>query len=103
MLTEIGMLEMAKKYIKLNEEEINIELIIVEQLTINKPYENIYSYGPKDSTKYRLAGNGPFLVKNDTGLVIQFGTSDDVEYYLNGYEDGTWKPSIHGLWDPKQN
>lgn len=101
MLTEIEMLEIAKKYIKLNEEEINIELIIFEQLTIIKSYGNIYSYGPKDS-KYRLAGNGPFLVKNDTGLVIQFGTSNDVEYYITGYEDGTWKPSTHGVWDPNQ-
>lgn len=102
MLTEIEMLEIAKKYIKLNEEEINIELIIVEQLTINKSYGNIYSYGPKDS-KHRLAGNGPFLVRNDTGIVIQFGTSNDVEYYITGYEDGTWKPSTHGVWDPNQN
>ena len=100
MLAEIEMLEIAKKYIKLNEDEINIELAIVEQLTINKPYGNIYFYGAKDSKKYRLAGNGPFLVKNDTGIVIQFGTSDDVEYYIRGYEDGTWKPSTHGVWDP---
>ncbi|WP_262690602.1 hypothetical protein [Chryseobacterium sp. 7] len=42
-------------------------------------------------------------MKNDTGIFIQFGTSDDVEYYLNGYEDGTWKPSIHEVWDPNQN
>ncbi|HCM32862.1 hypothetical protein [Chryseobacterium sp.] len=103
MLTDNEILEIAKKYIKLNEEEINIKLIIVEQLTINKPYGNIYSYGPKDSTKHRLAGNGPFLVKNDTGIVIQFGTSNDVEYYIKGYEDGTWKPSTHGVWDPNQN
>ncbi|MBE4951208.1 hypothetical protein [Chryseobacterium culicis] len=96
------MLEIAKKYIKLNEEEINIELIIVEQLTINKSYGNIYSYGTKDS-KHRLAGNGPFLVRNDTGIVIQFGTSNDVEYYITGYEDGIWKPSTHGVWDPNQN
>ncbi|MDR6515202.1 hypothetical protein [Chryseobacterium camelliae] len=102
MLTDNKMLEIAKKCIKLNEEEINIELIIVEQLTIIKPYGNIYSYGPKDP-KYRLAGNGPFLVKNDTGLVIQFGTSNDVGYDITGYEDGTWKPASYGVWYPNHN
>ncbi|WP_123838399.1 hypothetical protein [Chryseobacterium oncorhynchi] len=96
------MLEIANKYVGQIGQEINIELIVLSEF-IKKSYGNIYGYVAKDSTKHRLAGNGPFLVKNDTGIVIQFGTSDDVEYYLNGYENGTWKPSTHGVWDPNQN
>ncbi|MCD0454198.1 hypothetical protein LPB85_01905 [Chryseobacterium sp. LC2016-27] len=93
------MLDIANKYINDIGQEINIELIVLEKY-IKKNYGNIYSYVAKDSTKYRLAGNGPFLVKNDVGTVIQFGTSDDIEYYIKGYEDGTWKPSSNGVWDP---
>lgn len=102
MLTDNKMLEIANKYIQQIEQRINIELEIPHEF-IKKSYGNVYDYVAKDSTKHRLAGNGPFLVKNDTGVVIQFGTSDDVEYYLNGYENGTWKPTIHGVWDPNQN
>lgn len=101
MLTDNKMLEIANKYVNQIGQEINIELIVFSET--KKSYGNVYGYVAKDSKKHRLAGNGPFLVKNDTGIVIQFGTSDDVEYYLNGYENGTWKPSTHGVWDPNQN
>ncbi|WP_131430974.1 hypothetical protein [Chryseobacterium formosense] len=93
------MLDIANKYINEIGQEINIELEIPNDF-IKKSYGNIYDYVAKDSTKHRLAGNGPFLVKNDVGTVIQFGTSDDIEYYIQGYEDGTWEPSSNGVWDP---
>jgi hypothetical protein len=99
MLTDNEMLDIANKYINEIGQEINIELEIPNDF-IKKSYGNIYDYVAKDSTKHRLAGNGPFLVKNDVGTVIQFGTSDDIEYYIKGYEDGTWKPSSNGVWDP---
>ena len=99
MLTDNEMLGIANKYINDIVQEINIELIVLDKY-IKKNYGNIYSYVAKNSTKYHLAGNGPFLVKNDVGTVIQFGTSDDVEYYIKGYEDGTWEPSSNGVWDP---
>lgn len=99
MLTDNEMLDIANKYINEIGQEINIELEIPNDF-IKKSYGNIYDYVAKDSTKHRLAGNGPFLVKNDVGTVIQFGTSDDIEYYINGYEDGTWEPSSNGVWDP---
>ena len=102
MLTDNKMLEIANKYVSQIGQEINIELIVLSKF-IKKGYGNIYSYVAKDSTKHRLAGNGPFLVKNDTGIVIQFGTSDDVEYYIKSYEDGTWEPAYDGVWDPNQN
>lgn len=99
MLTDNKMLDIANKYINDIGQEINIELIVLDKY-IKKNYGNIYSYIAKNSTKYHLAGNGPFLVKNDVGTVIQFGTSDDIEYYIKGYEDGTWEPSSNGVWDP---
>lgn len=101
MLTDNKMLEIANKYVSQIGQEINIELIVFSET--KKSYGSVYGYVAKDSTKHRLAGNGPFLVKNDTGIVIQFGTSDDVEYYLDGYEDGTWEPSTNGVWDPNHN
>lgn len=94
MLNKEEINEIAKRYIEHLEGKMNIKLAIAQELTINNPYGNIYSYGLKDSTKHRLAGNGSFLLKNDTGIVIQFGTSNDVEYYIKGYEDGTWKNQV---------
>lgn len=103
MLSENEMLLIAKKYVKKIEQEINVELMVNNDFTIKKSYGNIYYYHAKDYKKHRLAGNGPFLVKNDTGIVIPFGTAMDVDYYIKGYEDGTWKPASYGAWDPNHN
>lgn len=92
--------KIAERYVKKIAEKINVELIIPKDIIIDKSYGRIYFYGAKDYKKHRLAGNGPFLVRKDTGFVIQFGTADSVEYYIKGYEDGTWKPASHGVWDP---
>ncbi|KUJ57800.1 hypothetical protein AR686_03330 [Chryseobacterium aquaticum subsp. greenlandense] len=98
MLTDNEMLDIANKYIEQIQQKINVELEIPNEF-IRKSYGNIYDYIAKDY-KHRLAGNRSFLVKNDVGTVIQFGTFDDIEYYIKGYEDGTWKPSSNGVWDP---
>lgn len=95
--------KIAERYVKMISENINVELIIPKDIIIDKSYGRIYFYGAKDYKKHRLAGNGPFLVKNDTGIVIPFGTAMDVDYYIKGYEDGTCKPASYGVWDPNQN
>ncbi|PWN61436.1 hypothetical protein [Chryseobacterium oncorhynchi] len=100
MLNKEEIKEIAKRYVKEIQEEINIELIILSEMTINKSYGSIYFWGAKDSKKHRLAGNGPFLVESKAGRVLQFGTADPTEYYITQYENGTWKPGSNDVWYP---
>ncbi|WP_294271100.1 hypothetical protein [uncultured Chryseobacterium sp.] len=100
MLNKDEINEIAKRYVKEIQEEINIELIILSEMTIHKPYGNIYFWGAKNSKKHRLAGNGPFLVESNAGRVLQFGTADPTEYYILQYENGTWNPGPNDIWHP---
>lgn len=106
MLTEQETLEIANKFIEKIEEESNIETLIINELTINKPYGNIYFYTSKKyyetrDDRYAVAGNGPFLVENKEGLVYKFGTSQDIEHSIKEYEAGTWVPASDGVWKPE--
>lgn len=100
MLNKEEINEIAKSYIKYLEGQMNIELVIVHELTISKPYGYIYFWGAKDSKKHRLAGNGPFLVESEAGRILRFGTADPTEYYITQYENGTWKPGSNDVWYP---
>ena len=83
------MLEIANDYItSINQSQIN-------ELTINKDYGYVIFFTSKKyyetgDDKYAVVGNGPFLVENKTGKVVQFGTAMDVDYYLEEYENGRW-------------
>ncbi|MBE4951212.1 hypothetical protein [Chryseobacterium culicis] len=99
MLNKNEINEIAKRYMEHLEGKMNIKLTIDQELTINKPYENIYFWGAQDSKKHRLAGNGPFLVENE-GRVLRFGTADPTEYYITLYENGNWNPGSNDIWYP---
>lgn len=96
MLSEKEILQIAEKYVKQIEEESKLSLIIATEYTIKKKYGHIYFYTDKkyyetkDEKYNTLAGGGPFLVENETGKVIQFGSSQTEEYYIQEYEAGRY-------------
>ncbi|MEL1245114.1 hypothetical protein AAEO56_12630 [Flavobacterium sp. DGU11] len=95
MLTENEMITIAEDYIKKIEKESGIDLIIGHEVTIKKSYGHIFFYTSKKlietgDDKYAVAGNAPFLVENETGKVIEFGTAENEEYYIEEYESGRW-------------
>jgi hypothetical protein len=107
MLTKEEMLEIAKKYLKEMDEKDGLETIVFEEYIVEKSYGNIFHYDSKlhqetGDFQYAIAGNAPFLVEKETGRVIVFGTANTLEYYTEGYENGTWEPSDNGIWEPKE-
>jgi len=100
MLNKDEINEIAKRYIEYLEANMNIKLAIAQELTINKPYGNIFFGGAQDSKKHRLAGNGPFLVESKEGRILRFGTADPTEYYISLYENGNWNPGSNDIWYP---
>ena len=69
------------------------DLIILDQRTIEKPYGWVFFYTSKSwfetrDAKFAIAGNGPFLVKQENGEIQQFGTAHPVEWWIDEYERG---------------
>ncbi|MEC4004910.1 YrhB domain-containing protein [Flavobacterium sp. SUN052] len=88
-------IKIAEKHIKELEIQAKVELIIGYEETIIKPYGSIFFYTSKkfaktEDFKYAIAGNAPFLVENESGKIISFGTSESDEYYIEEYEAGRW-------------
>ncbi|MDC8006031.1 YrhB domain-containing protein [Aureisphaera galaxeae] len=107
MLTKEKAIEVAKKYVKEDETESGIEMIILHKYTVEKAYGYVFHYTNKkyhetEDFQYAIVGNAPFLVEKETGRVIVFGTARPLEYYINGYENGTWEPSENGIWVPEE-
>lgn len=91
MLTDKGMLEIAKDHVKKIEEEAGFPTILYPDGIIKKSYGNIYGYTSKEyyetgDEEHAVAGNGPFLVEKKTGEIITFGTAFSDEYYIELYE-----------------
>ncbi len=106
MLTENEMLVIANKYIAFKEKKSNKELVLYLDNIIKKPYGNIYRFESKKYIDtgifgYRLLGNSPFLVEKQTGRIVNFGTSNVLERYIDAYENGTLEPSMDGYWYPE--
>ncbi|WP_456437416.1 YrhB domain-containing protein [Psychroserpens sp.] len=100
------MIQIAKEYLKEMDDKDGLETIILYEQTIEKPYGCIFCYDSKlfqetGEFQYAIAGNAPFMVEKETGRVIVFGTARSTEYYIEGYENGTWEPSANGIWESK--
>jgi len=111
MLTDQAMLTIAERYLKSKGEHFggaHIEVMIEKDSIIKKPYGNIYYY---DSKEYILTGNfnkslvgsAPFLVENKSGRVVGFGTSNNLEYFIKAYENGTLTPALTRYWYPDED
>ncbi|MBB4805807.1 hypothetical protein HNP38_001079 [Chryseobacterium defluvii] len=96
MFQESEIIKIAKNYVKERSKKSNIDMTIVTEHTICKPYGMIFSYvrreyyETKDEQYNTLLGNVPFLVESKTGKIIPFGSSRSIEYYLQEYEAGRW-------------
>jgi len=95
MLKEKEIIEIAKNFIKQIVDQTKIQVIIIPESTIIKPYGTIFRYTSRKyyetrDDRYAVAGNAPFLVENKTGKIIEFGTGQTLEYYVQEYEAGRW-------------
>lgn len=95
MLTEQELLNIANNYINKTKEGLEDNFIIINEATIKKPYGSIFFYTSKkfyetNDDRYALAGNAPFLVENESGNIITFGSSKATEDYIEEYEAGKW-------------
>ncbi|MFZ4929271.1 hypothetical protein [Chryseobacterium sp. Mn2064] len=63
---------------------------------IRKPYGMVFYYVRREFYETRdeqyntLLGNVPFLVENETGKIVPFGSARSIDYYLEEYEAGRW-------------
>lgn len=48
-------------------------------------YYNTETYIKTNEIEYALMGNAPFLVMKDTGKVVETGTSEPVDVYIDEY------------------
>lgn len=94
MLTEQEVIEIATNYVK--KRSTKYDLVILDNEAIKKSYGMIFFYNTRKFNETRnaddntLLGNAPFLVENNTGKIIVFGTSRSDEYYIDEYEAGRW-------------
>lgn len=106
MLTDKQMLEIANQFIAFKEKRTNIEVQIYQDNIIKKEYGNIYYFESKKYLEtgifsYKLLGNSPFLVEKKTGRIVNFGTANQLDYYLEAYENNSLVPCMDRYWDPK--
>ncbi|MBL7801295.1 MAG: hypothetical protein JNL95_11260 [Chitinophagales bacterium] len=70
----------------------NDSLIIVDELTIEKPYAWIFTYTSilwletKDD-KYAIAGNAPIIIDKQTGKQTSYSTAYDMTSIIDKYEE----------------
>jgi len=108
MLTDKDMLEIADQYLERINGSLDDVFLILPELTIKKPYGNIYYF---DYKKYLETGNvrdsvfgsAPFLVEKDKHRIVQFGTAGSLESQLEAYEKGTFVPALDTFWYPYED
>jgi hypothetical protein len=96
MLTDQEMLAIEERYLKSRAEHFggsDIEVVILTDLTIKKPYGNIYDYQSKEyvltgNFSKSLVGNANFSVEKNSGRVVSVGTAGSLESYIEDYENG---------------
>ena len=108
MLSEKEMLEIAERYLIKKNGSPNDVLVIIPQLTIKKPYGNIYNFNFKryletGDFKYSVTGHAPFLVEKNRRRVVQFGTIDPLEDQLVEYENRTMMGTMDTYWYPDED
>lgn len=111
MLTDKEMLATAERYLKSKAEHFggsDIEVVIITEETIKKPYGNIYRYQSKEYIETgdfnkSLTGHAPFLVEKNSGRVVGFGTAGSLESYIEDYENGRLVPALTRYWYPDED
>jgi hypothetical protein len=70
----------------------NDSLIIVDNLTIEKPYAWIFIYTSQlwhetNDKKYAIAGNAPIIVDKQTGKQTSYSTAYGIDLIVDKYEE----------------
>lgn len=70
----------------------NDSLIIIEDLTIEKPYAWIFTYTSKlwyetKDNKYAIGGGAPIIVDKQTGEHTSYSTAYDIDSIIDKYEE----------------
>jgi len=70
----------------------NDSLIIVDELTIEKPYAWIFTYTSQlwletKDDKYAIAGNAPIIIDKQTGKQTSYSTAYDMTSLIDKYEE----------------
>ena len=70
----------------------NDSLIIIDDLTIEKPYAWIFTYSSKlwhesKDNKYAIAGNAPIIVDKQTGKQTSYSTAYSIDNIIDKYEE----------------
>lgn len=96
MLTEQEIIQIAQDHIDKSGKKSGIKLSLFKEATVKKSYGMIFFYvskefyDPRDEKYNTLVGNVPFLVKNVDGEIIEFGSGNTIEYYIQEYEAGRY-------------
>jgi hypothetical protein len=96
LLTEQEIDRIAQNHIDKSTKKSWIKLSLFKEATIKKNYGMIFFYVSKkfyetrDEKYNTLLGNVPFLVKNIDGEIIEFGSGNTIEYYIQEYEAGRY-------------
>jgi hypothetical protein len=90
MLQRSEALEMVLKQLEEKSSD-NVQYVVVEESTIEKPFGWIFFYQSKKFLEtglfmHRLAGNGPVFVNKMTGAIDFFGSLPPFEVILADYE-----------------
>jgi hypothetical protein len=84
-----------KVEMKINEDDAdyphNSRLEIINNSTIEKNWGWVFFYQSSDYLKTanissQLIGNSPYIVNKESGQLLETGTSQAIEHYINDYE-----------------
>jgi hypothetical protein len=91
MLTRGAAEEIARAKLAEIEAEVGMPLVLVEDAVIERDIAFAFSYNSREYIETgrfsaALAGNGSIIVVRKSGEVLEGGTAEPVEFYLNNLE-----------------
>jgi Immunity protein 35 len=82
---------LAKAYVDAESAKAGVELAILEDRTLDRPFGWVFFYDTGEFTRTgddlaRAVGNAPLIVDKESGKLHVTGTARPIEYYLSLYE-----------------
>ena len=92
MINKEQALEIVTKIISAFEIPEDDEYIIIEKETIEKDWGWVFFHTSKkwyetQNIRYAVAGNAPYIVLRENGIVIVTGTAHETEHYIRRFEE----------------
>ena len=90
-MTKEQAFQVAKEYVDSESAQAGLELAILEDRTLDKPFGWVFFYDTVEFIRTgddmaRAVGNAPLIVDRESGEVHSTGTARPVEYYISLYE-----------------